>query len=854
MEVEVVEADNGVNPNNDSSMAIDMAIPGGFEDENALMMDSSVETADLGEDWVSLFFDESYLNAMTTSGEVEQQFLPGSDAPAAAPGSIGNGIQISNRAVSPSTMILSSSPASASSGCPFSANVDIYPENHNATDKTPLPTAAAISPPPHPAGSPESTLSQASGASSCAVQPCWWGNEDLEEDGVHGSEEESSTSNYGATDPSAVAPDASKAPIQAQEVKGGAEPASSVGKIATGARGSVERSDRKRRSWEREEAENGQQQSQCAQSEIDRKGSESGDGLGGEEDDEKRQARLMRNRESAQLSRQRKKVYVDELEGRLRTMAATIAELTATITHLTAENVNLRRQLGFFYQPARPAGGMPIMQYPGLVRPVYPGAPMPPVPIPRLKPQQSLTKTPKRAKSTREPGEKKKVKKVASLATAGVMGLLCITMLLGPFDWGSSTVSSGTTHIHVGNAQIRVGGRVLTSWNEEGVEDLRNMTPREPWADGGGGNIGHVNSAGAGGRNGVGGRARSRIDRRNGNILRRNFSAGTERVWQSCSECYSRRDEPRTAPNLVEKLVATNVSEQVSLIVPRNNRLIKVDGNLIIRAVMAGDKAAEDSGKEEHSSQEGENGRGQVKQDLSRSSRSPPTPADHRLIKAISTQAQEGGGIVVGERQSRNVGAIREDKNVQKPAYKSDALASVSATPTFSQLVLGSLAGPVLSTGMCTEVFRFDTSPTRTAPNTETSRGSSSVAEDQVSGVREEKTSAKTTEEPSTRKKRDPYAVPLPPIRRQDGNGTEPVVDKVFKGQQSDTEGHDASTMVVSVFTGPQDVSAEDSRTGGGPAKGLSQIFVVVLVDSVKYITYSCMLPPTGSQVHVVAS
>ncbi|KAG6555050.1 hypothetical protein Mapa_003083 [Marchantia paleacea] len=817
MEVEVVEADNGVNTSNDcnnnsSSMAIDMAIPGGFEDENALIMDSSVETADLGEDWVSLFFDESYLNAMTTSGEVEQPFLQGSDAPATAPDS----------------------------------------------NAIPPPGAQQVPLPPRPTGSPESTLSQASGASSSAVQPCWWGNEDLEEDGVHqhpenGSEEESSTSNYGATDPSAGVPDTIKVPIQAQEVKGGAEPASSVGKIATGARGSVERSDRKRRSWEREEAENGQQQSQCGQSDIDRKGSESGDGVGGEEDDEKRQARLMRNRESAQLSRQRKKVYVDELEGRLRTMAATIAELTATITHLTAENVNLRRQLGFFYQPARPGGGMPIMQYPGLVRPVYPGAPMPPVPIPRLKPQQSLTKTPKRAKSTREPGEKKKVKKVASLATVGVMGLLCITMLLGPFDWGSSTVSSGTTHIHVGNAQIRVGGRVLTSWNEES-ENLRNMTPREPWADGGGGNIGHVNTAGAGGRNGMGGRARSRIDRRNGNILRRNVTAGSERVWQSCSECYNRRDEPRTAPNLVEKLVATNVSEQVSLIVPRNNRLIKVDGNLIIRAVMAGDKAAEDSGKEEHSSQEGENGRGQVKQDLSRSSRSPPTPADHRLIKAISTQAQEGGGIVVGERQSRNIGAIREDENVQKPTYKSDALASVSATPTFSQLVLGSLAGPVLSTGMCTEVFRFDTSPTRTAPNTETSRGSSSVAEDQVSGVGEENTSAKTTEEPSTRKKRDPYAVPLPPIRRQDGNGTEPVVDKVFKGQQSDTEGHDASTMVVSVFTGPQDVSAEESRTGGGPAKGLSQIFVVVLVDSVKYITYSCMLPPTGSQVHVVAS
>ena len=71
----------------------------------------------------------------------------------------------------------------------------------------------------------------------------------------------------------------------------------------------------------------------------------------GDEDDEKRRARLSRNRESAQQSRQRKKVYVDELESRLRTMAATVAELNATINHLTAENVNLRRQLGYYYQP-----------------------------------------------------------------------------------------------------------------------------------------------------------------------------------------------------------------------------------------------------------------------------------------------------------------------------------------------------------------------------------------------------------------------------------------------------------------------------------------------------------------------
>jgi hypothetical protein len=102
-----------------------------------------------------------------------------------------------------------------------------------------------------------------------------------------------------------------------------------------------------RKSFEAEsfkvQSEEAPEDQQSDQSDGDRKGE------GGDEDDEKRRARLMRNRESAQLSRQRKKVYVDELEGKLRTMAATVAELNATISHLTAENVNLRRQLGYYY-------------------------------------------------------------------------------------------------------------------------------------------------------------------------------------------------------------------------------------------------------------------------------------------------------------------------------------------------------------------------------------------------------------------------------------------------------------------------------------------------------------------------
>ena len=60
------------------------------------------------------------------------------------------------------------------------------------------------------------------------------------------------------------------------------------------------------------------------------------------EDEEKRKTRLMRNRESAQLSRKRKKHYGEELEDKLRSMHSTITELNSKISYVMAKNAVLR--------------------------------------------------------------------------------------------------------------------------------------------------------------------------------------------------------------------------------------------------------------------------------------------------------------------------------------------------------------------------------------------------------------------------------------------------------------------------------------------------------------------------------
>ena len=67
------------------------------------------------------------------------------------------------------------------------------------------------------------------------------------------------------------------------------------------------------------------------------------------ENDEKQKIPLLCNQESVQLSKQKKKVYIGELECELRTMVAIVVELNTTINYLTKENVNLRRQLGYCY-------------------------------------------------------------------------------------------------------------------------------------------------------------------------------------------------------------------------------------------------------------------------------------------------------------------------------------------------------------------------------------------------------------------------------------------------------------------------------------------------------------------------
>ncbi|TKY62740.1 bZIP transcription factor 28 [Spatholobus suberectus] len=159
-----------------------------------------------------------------------------------------------------------------------------------------------------------------------------------------------------------------------------------------------------------------------------------------DDDEEKRQARLMRNRESAQLSRQRKKHYVEELEEKVRSMNSIIADLSSKISYVVAENATLRQQMGagVMCAPPPPAPGMyphpPMAPMPYPWMPCAPyvvkpqGSQVPLVPIPRLKPQQPAAAAASKGKKSESKKSEGKTKKVASIS---LLGLFFFIVLFG---------------------------------------------------------------------------------------------------------------------------------------------------------------------------------------------------------------------------------------------------------------------------------------------------------------------------------------------------------------------------------------------------------------------------------------
>ncbi|URE42546.1 BZIP transcription factor [Musa troglodytarum] len=485
------------------------------------------------------------------------------------------------------------------------------------------------------------------------------------------------------------------------------------------------------------------------------------EGVGNEEAD-RRKARLIRNRESAQLSRQRKKQYVDELEEKVRSMHSTINELNAKISYFMAENASLRQQLGgngaapVVYPPPGPMPSTHFPWVPGYAfRPQ--GSHVPLVPIPRLKPQQP-------AHAPRAKKSESKTKKVASVSLLGLMLIILVFGVLPGLNLRHQGTRDNVGAIK-GGIVNEPRGMVLSVTGRG--NDLTRTDDTGFWN----GNTSLEKDRVTGERcqNGAVGPETNPKGRGSW----RSTGSGGSVFTQNCSE---------TLPAL--------------LYVPRNGKHVKIDGNLIIHSVLAGEKAMAQSKERKSSSEESKD-----------------------TALAIAGDMMSALAVPKSEREA--------DHSVADDAYANN-LKSVSADGPLQQWFREGMAGPILSSGMCTEVFQFDISPT-----------SSSSIIPAASIMRSEDTPSASPHQGRIRNRRILFPETVPLNRATTTNGT--GFGKSPKSSNLD-DAKPVSSVVVSVLADPKEAGNGDGE-GMISWKSISRIFVVLLLDGVEYVTYSCVLP-----------
>lgn len=516
-------------------------------------------------------------------------------------------------------------------------------------------------------------------------------------------------------------------------------------------------------------------------------------------EEDKKKARLMRNRESAQLSRQRKKHYVEELEDKVRSMASVITDLNGRISYMMSENVSLRQQLsgaaGAPPQPGVYPPPPPGMGYPWVPCGGYPmrshGSQVPLVPIPRLKPRQPIA-APKVKKSDSKKGESK-VKKVSSVTFLGLMFFMFLFCGLVPlvnvrYDGKMETNSVG---FGFGSDHLRGQrhGRVLT------VDTGLNKS--HPGVE-----VGYHS-----GKSDLRECAGDRVNCRN--------------MWVEGKESKSKPGKQGSQTNGID--LTGNASEPLvaSLYVPRNDKLVQIDGNLIIHSFLASEKAMASRATHDKTRVSPNN----------ESSQNGLAIADN-LAAAVSV-SNDGRHVESHPHMYRSSSVRHKALNSgSRDRSAKDSQKSAATEGSLQKWFREGLAGPILSSGMCSEVFQFDTSP---------SANPGGIVPASPAAVNVSAKNDSQTVNPSKKNRRFLNKLPIP---LAEFNHTIP-------SQSGDLKNKTGSSMVVSILADPRE--AGDIEVDGGISpKTLSRIFVVVLIDSVKYVTYSCMLPFKGASSHLV--
>ncbi|KAH7677233.1 Basic-leucine zipper domain-containing protein [Dioscorea alata] len=238
------------------------------------------------------------------------------------------------------------------------------------------------------------------------------------------------------------------------------------------------------------------------------------------------------------------------------------------------------------------------------------------------------------------------------------------------------------------------------------------------------------------------------------------------------------------------------------LYVPRNGKHVKINGNLIIHSFLAGEKAMK---------------------------KARDTTGKDSEETGLAIAGNVGSALAISEHQ-RAIGSNSKD-------HYGESLKRTPGEGPLQQWFREGLAGPILNSGMCTEVFQFEVSPSSVDR-------SGIVPATAVANA----TSGKLPRG-KKRNRRTMYPYPIP-LSGSTVNNTESSF-----GNSSDSNvfgNKSVPSMVVSILADPKEAGDGDGEGMISPKKSLSRIFVVVLMDSVKYVTYSCVLPRKTPAPHLV--
>ncbi|KAJ7529144.1 hypothetical protein O6H91_15G035700 [Diphasiastrum complanatum] len=549
---------------------------------------------------------------------------------------------------------------------------------------------------------------------------------------------------------------------------------------------------------------------------------------------QKPEAGTVRDLDPEGSSTERKEGRVASTDDNLRTISSTIAELNNTINLISAENISLRTKLTFFNQSAacsaktgHISAGQPLG--PLAIRhgtKVFSYKCISPIPIPGFILLQRSIRNNIKLKGCQVSAETFDTKRIAGVAA---MGFCFIMMLCLPFNWrfsGSQNMKRGDILLWRGlkYPDMPINSRNFNLLDREIEQICLNSSTanycipgREPH-----------DCHGMSGRDTIIGG----IEQQKTTVEKKILKNLKGIQLTSLNFCHSNRCRSK---NL-------SAPSGRTAFLPGIIKSLKSDGSLTVPKVNAGTRTTLQSAQQDQW-KKGQDG--QKSKQITLAVKTSRALQDLQSFKKTILKVSKG----LGEHQRQNRNAFRFQKAFPtngKVSATTKIITRLETSGFKQQQISQKFAGNMLGRGACTEMFRYKISP---AP--ETHQGNVPTY---CGKAKSNKRHCKSHACPLIKKSAfcslpdTKHLLALQNIPESSYNAVGPA--KNWSDKQSCQRPRPRSSIVVSVLAGSHVQQDKSSKNLDVP--DVLQIFVVVLIDGVNYVAYSCILTEQGPKSQVV--